>query len=172
MEMPAAPAPVLMVSRTFWPLRSTTLTLVSGLVLVLSAGSICVEAATNANDSSGVMATESGGPTTLPGTLLMVPSTFTGAWPRSRMVIESGVGLSTLLVTPFSCLTLWSFDETAICAQAGAAMNPNATQMPVMAMFRMVSLLPAHLIGALAGGTLAPAGRLRNHFQTIPSACL
>ena len=101
-------------------MRSTTLTLVSGLVLVLSAGSICVEAATSASDSSGVMATEVGGPTTLPGTLLTVPSTFTGDWPRSRMVIESGGGLSALLVTPFTCLTLWSFDDTAICAQAGA----------------------------------------------------
>ena len=125
-EMPAAPAPVLIVSSTFWPLRSTTLTLVSGLVLVLSAGSIWVEAATSASDSSGVMATEVGGPTTLPGTLLTVPRTFTGDWPRSRMVIESGVGLSALLVTPFTCWTLWSFDDTAICAQAGAAARPNA----------------------------------------------
>ena len=143
-EMPAAPAPVLIVSRTFWPLRSTTLTLVSGLVLVLSAGSIWVEAATSASDSSGVMATEVGGPTTLPGTLLTVPRTFTGDWPRSRMVIESGVGLSALLVTPFTCWTLWSFDDTAICAQAGAA-RPKPTQTPVMIVFRMASLLARSL---------------------------
>jgi len=46
-------------------------------------------------------------------------------------VIESGVGLSALLVTPFSCLTLWSFDDTAICAEAGATASPNAPQTPV-----------------------------------------
>src|SRR5215218_4600401 len=191
--MPAAPAPVLIVSSTFWPLRSTTLTLVSGLVLVLSAGSICVEAATRASDSSGVMATEVGGPTTLPGTLLTVPRTFTGDWPRSRMVIESGVGLSALLVTPFTCWTLWSFDDTAICAQAGAAASPSATQTPDMAMFRMASSWPAHLIGALAEGSLEHAPCRWNHpptllrsygglalrtsagaeeGQTMPSACL
>src|SRR5262245_41745603 len=147
--MPAAPAPVLMVSSTLWRLRSTTLTLLSGLVLLLSAGSICVEAATSASDSSGVTATEVGGPTTLPGTSLTVPSTCTGDWPRSRMVIESGVGLSALLVTPFTCWTLWSFDETAICAQAvvttGAAARLNATQTPDMAVFRMASLLARSL---------------------------
>src|SRR5215813_8190538 len=137
--MPAAPAPVLTVSSTFWPLRSTTLTLVSGLVLVLSAGSTCVEAAIRASDSSGVMATAVGGPTTLPGTLLTVPSTFTGDWPRSRMVIESGVGLSALLVTPFSCLTLWSLDETAICTQAGAEASPSATQTLLVIVYRMAS---------------------------------
>src|SRR5215470_2231964 len=67
------------------------------------------------------MATAVGGPTTLPGTLLTVPNTFTGVAPRSRMVIESGVGLSALLVTPFSCLTLWSFDEGAIGITFGCA---------------------------------------------------
>ena len=61
------------------------------------------------------------------------------------MVIESGVGLSALLVTPFTCLTLWSFDDTAICAQAGAEARPNATQTPVMMVFRMVSLLARSL---------------------------
>src|SRR4026209_78092 len=142
--MPAAPAPVLRVSRTFWALRSTTLTLVSGLVLVLSAGSICVEAPTRASDSSGVMATEVGGPPTLPGPLLPVHRTFTGDWPRARMVIESGVGLSALLVTPFTCWTLWSFDETAICAQAGAA-RPKPTQTLAIIVFRMASLLARSL---------------------------
>src|SRR5215470_17077258 len=87
------------------------------------------------------MATAVGGPTTLPGTLFTVPSTFTGDWPRSRMVIESGVGLSALLVTPFSCLTLWSLDETAICAQAGAEASPSVTQTLLMIVYRMASLL-------------------------------
>src|SRR4029450_9267423 len=107
--------------------------------------SIWVEAATNASDSSGVMTTEVGGPTTLPGTVLTVPNTFTDDWPRSRMVIESGVGLSALLVTPFTCWTLWSFDDTAICAQCAPAARPNAMQKPVMAVFRMASLLARSL---------------------------
>ena len=52
------------------------------------------------------MATESGGPTTLPGTLSIVPTTFTGTTPRSRTVTESGGGLAMFLVTPFSCVIL------------------------------------------------------------------
>ena len=105
-EMPAAPAPVLIVSRIFLSLRSTTVTRSSGTSLVASAGSNLLDDATSASDSSGVMATDSGGPTTLPGTLSTVPTTFTGRLPRSTMVIESGCGLITFLVTPFSCVIL------------------------------------------------------------------
>src|SRR5512139_1994041 len=50
-----------------------------------------------------------------------------------------------MLVTPFSCLTLWSFDETAICAWPGAAARPKATQTPVMMVFRMAFLLACPL---------------------------
>jgi hypothetical protein len=52
------------------------------------------------------MATDSGGPTTLPGTLSTVPTTFTGSAPRSTIVIVSTGGLTTFLVTPFSCVIL------------------------------------------------------------------
>ena len=104
--MPAAPAPVLTVPMTFLSLRSTTVTRSSGTSLVGSAGSNLLDEATSASNSSGVMATDSGGPTTLPGTLSTVPTTFTGSAPRSMMVIVSAGGLTTFLVTPFSCVTL------------------------------------------------------------------
>ena len=104
--MPAAPAPVLTVPMILRSLRSITVTRSSGTSLVGSAGSTLLDDATSASNSSGVMATESGGPTTLPGTLSIVPTTFTGTTPRSRMVIESGGGLATFLVTPFSCVIL------------------------------------------------------------------
>jgi len=95
MERPAAPAPALMVSRIFLSLRSITVMRSSGTSLVGSAGSSLLDDATSASDSSGVMATESGGPTTLPGTLSIVPTTFTGSAPRSMMVIVSTGGLTT-----------------------------------------------------------------------------
>jgi hypothetical protein len=61
------------------------------------------------------------------------------------MVIESGDGLATFLVTPFSCVILWSFDDTAICAQTGAETRLKATQTPVMVVFRMAFLLAGSL---------------------------
>ena len=72
----------------------------------------------SATASSGVMATDSGGPATLPGTSLIVPRTLTGNALRSSTVMVSGFGSGRLLVTPFSWTILWSFDETAIWPSA------------------------------------------------------
>src|SRR5258708_37104217 len=76
------------------------------------------------------MATDSGGPTTLPGTLSTVPTTFTGSTPRSTMVIVSTGGLTTFLVTPFSCVILGSFEDPGSCPQPGARTKPHARQNP------------------------------------------
>ena len=101
-EMPAAPGPVLSVPRILRSLRSITVTRSSGTSFVGSAGSIFDEEAISAIDSSGVIATESGGPTTLPGTFDTVPTTLTGSAPRSMIVTVSGGGLGRLRLTPFS----------------------------------------------------------------------
>src|SRR5215813_10862274 len=179
MERPAAPAPTLIVPTTFLSLRSTTLMRSSGTVLVGSAGSILLDEATRASCSSGVIATDNGGPTTLPGTLSTVPTTLTGEAPRSMIVMVSGDGLATV-VTPFSCVTLWSFEDTAICACAGANPMVNATQTPRTTVLRMFSSRSAPLGGALEpGGSLAAArGRAESllvasdAIQVMPSACL
>src|SRR5215471_2865619 len=180
MERPAAPAPTLIVPTTFLSLRSTTLMRSSGTVLVGSAGSILLDEATSASCSSGVIATDNGGPTTLPGTLSTVPTTLTGEAPRSMIVMVSGDGLATVLVTPFSCVTLWSFEDTAICACTGANPMVNATQTPRTTVLRMFSSRSAPLGGALEpGGSLAAArGRTEsllvasNAIHVMPSACL
>jgi hypothetical protein len=67
--------------------------------------------------SSGATATLCGGPTTEPGTLIW-PTTLGGETPRSTMVTLSGAGLSTILFTPSTLMTLVSFDDTASCALA------------------------------------------------------
>ena len=69
-DTPAAPIPASSVAITAGGVarRSTTLTRLSGTVLVASAGSFLVDEVTRARPWSGVIATLIGGPTTLPGT--------------------------------------------------------------------------------------------------------
>ena len=81
MLTPAAPAPAwsVLITRGGVALRSTTDTLLSGICLVLSAGSICIAEVTRARPSSGVMATLRGGPTTLVGTGISATTLGAGA---------------------------------------------------------------------------------------------
>src|SRR4051794_41498389 len=65
------------------------------------------------------MATLKGGPATLPGASTS-PMTFGGEAFRSITARVSGFGSATIFTTPFTRLTLLSFEETAIWAEAGA----------------------------------------------------
>ena len=95
--------------------RSTTDSRLSGACLVGSFGSTLIAAVTSASDSSGVIATLSGGPTTLPGASTS-PRTFGGHALRSMIVTVSGGGLGTTFTTPLTRTTLLSLADTAICA--------------------------------------------------------
>src|SRR5918996_2182847 len=122
MEIPAAPLPASSVASTFggFALRSMTLTRLSGVCLVGSAGSTLLEAVTRARPSSGVTATLSGGPTTLTGAGTS-PTTRGGAVLRSMTATVSGGALGTIFTTPLSLTTLLSLAETAIWAPAAEA---------------------------------------------------
>src|SRR5260221_552176 len=74
--------------------RSITDSLLSGTVLLGSLGSIFVAAVTSASFSSGVMATLSGGPTTLVGTAISA-STLGALPPSSITVTVSAAGFFT-----------------------------------------------------------------------------
>src|SRR5262245_39635208 len=101
-------------------LRSITLTVLSAIVLVGSAGSIFVAAVTSAIAPSGATATLEGGPMIEVGARTS-PSTFGRAPPRSRIVTVSGAGLRTTVWTPSISVSLLSLAETAICAKAEVA---------------------------------------------------
>src|SRR5262245_63200856 len=92
-------------------LRSITVTVSSGAVLVGSAGSIFVEFATSAIDSSGATATLCGGACQLPGAAISA-ITFGGVTPRLMTVAVSGGGFRTTVFTPSTCSTLLSFEDT------------------------------------------------------------
>ena len=77
-------------------------------------------AVTSARPSSGVMATLNGGPTTLPGTGISL-TTRGGVLLRSITDSVSGGALGTTFTVPLSSMTLLSFTETAIWANAGDA---------------------------------------------------
>src|SRR3954462_1278786 len=128
METPEGPLPASSVAITAggFARRSMTDTRLSASVFVGSAGSIFWEEATRASDSSGVMATLKGGPTTLPGASTS-PMTFGGEAFRSITATVSGFGSATIFTTPFTRLTLLSFEETAIWAEAGATARTTAT---------------------------------------------
>ncbi len=100
--------------------RSTTESRLSGTIFFGSAGSTFVDDVMRARLSSGVMATLSGGPTTLPGTSISA-STLGGNTPRSMIVAVSGAGLAGSVLTPLTSTALLSFDDTAICASMGPA---------------------------------------------------
>ena len=92
---------------------------------------------------------ESGGPTTLPGTLSTVPTTFTGTTPRSRMVIEIGRRVDDVLGDAV-------FLRHLVVVRRDGDLRPdwpgdefNARQTPVMAVFRMAFLLAGSLDGSL-----------------------
>src|ERR1700678_2837341 len=95
-EMPLAPLPASSVARTIGGdcLSAMTVTLLSGIVLVGSPGSIFMAAVTSAIDPSGEMATLCGGPTTEGGAFTS-PITFGGETPRLIIVTVSGGGLRT-----------------------------------------------------------------------------
>src|SRR6266542_2314500 len=97
--------------------RSITDTRLSAVCFVGSAGSIFIAQATSAKLSSGVTATESGGPMTLPGAFTSA-MTLGGECLRSMIVTVSGGGLRSTLTVPLSSVTLLSFDDTASSAVA------------------------------------------------------
>src|SRR5437763_404737 len=127
-ETPDGPLPVSSFAITAGGLarRSMTERWLSGIVFVGSAGSTFCEDVTSASPSSGVMATLNGGPTTLPGASAS-PITLGGDAFRSRIVTVSGFGSATIFTTPFTRLTLLSFEVTAICADAGPTTSRTAS---------------------------------------------
>src|SRR3954464_11292818 len=94
-----------------------TVTLLSGTRRFGSAGSSLLDAVTSAIDSSRVIATLWGGPTTLVGAWTS-PTTFGGLTLRSRTVIVSGTGLSEPTVVLLTSAVWPSLAETASCAPA------------------------------------------------------
>ena len=101
----------------------------SGTVLVGSLGEIFCADVTSASVSSGITATDSGGPTTLAGASIS-SSSRGGRVFMSMMATVSGAGLGTTLTTPLSSTTLLSFTDTAICADAPPqALRPAATRV-------------------------------------------
>ena len=92
-----------------------TVSLSSGICLVGSAGSICIELATNAMSSFGEIATFVGGPTTLFG-ISISASTLGGEALRSMKVTVSAGGLFCTSTLPLTSLTLASLAEIAISA--------------------------------------------------------
>src|SRR5438132_327749 len=121
-EMPAALLPASSVAITAGgdAFRSMTETRVSGTVFVGSPESTLLDDPTRARLSSGVSATLSGGPTTLPGTAISA-TTRGGDTVRSRIVTVSGAGFCTIFTVPLSSMTLLSLDVTASCACAAGA---------------------------------------------------
>ncbi len=121
-ETPAGEAPVsrVAITRGGVDVRSTTDMRLSLMVLVLSAGSTFMAEVTRARPSSGVMATDTGGPTTLAGTGI---SAITFGMPplRSITVMVSGAGFCTTWTAPLTSATLLSFTEIAIWASAAVA---------------------------------------------------
>jgi hypothetical protein len=87
------------------------------VVFVRSAGSTFIAEVTSARPSSGVMATENGGPTTLAGTGISAMARGGLAF-RSMTVRVSGAGFCTTCTAPFASTTLLSFTEMAIWAGA------------------------------------------------------
>ena len=78
---------------------------------------------TSASPSSGVMATDSGGPTTLAGTAISA-ITFGEPPLRSSTVRVSGAGFCTTWTAPLTSTTLLSFTEIASWASAAAGAIP------------------------------------------------
>src|SRR5438105_15695043 len=132
MESPAGPLPVSSVAMTRGGavVRSTTDSRLSGVCLVGSFGSTLIAAVTSASDSSGVIATLSGGPTTLPGASTS-PRTFGGHTLRSMIVTVSGGELGTTFTTPLARTTLLSLADTAICAWAAETDTRTASRARV-----------------------------------------
>src|SRR5262249_40352569 len=100
MDSPAGPLPVSTVAMTAGgeALRSITERRLSGICLVASLGSIFIAAVTNARLSSGVIATLSGGPTTLVGASISA-MTLGGNCLRSMMATVSGAGFCATVAT-------------------------------------------------------------------------
>src|SRR5688572_10346463 len=121
MDRPAGEAPVSRVARTRggFDWRSITDMRLSLTVLVRSAGSTFIAEVTRASPSSGVMATENGGPTTLAGTGISAVARG-GLALRSMTVMVSGAGFWTTCTAPFTSITLLSFAEIAIWASAAS----------------------------------------------------
>ncbi len=88
------------------------------IVLVRSAGSTFIAEVTRARPSSGVMATDMGGPTTLAGTGISATARG-GLALRSITVMVSGAGFWTTWTAPFTSATLLSLAEMAIWARRG-----------------------------------------------------
>src|SRR5918995_7300570 len=118
-DSPAADAPASSVVMTLGgdALRSMTDSRLSAICLVGSAGSTFWAAVTSASPSSGVSATDSGGPTTLVGAATSA-TTLGGLAPTSMIVTVSAGGLAMTLDTPLTNITLLSFADTASWAWA------------------------------------------------------
>jgi hypothetical protein len=115
MATPAAPIPASSTARTRGgrAVRSITDMRLSGTIFAGSVGETFVAEVTSASDASGVIATDSGGPTTLAGALTSA-MTVGGLVLRSISVTVSGVGLATTVFTPLTSRALWSLADTAI----------------------------------------------------------
>ena len=121
-ESPAGEAPASRVAMTAGGevRRSMTDTRLSGTCLVGSAGSIFIAEVTRARLSSGVMATLTGGPTTLAGAGISA-TTRGGEDLRSMMVTVSGAGLWTTWTVPLTSTTLLSLADMASWAKVAGA---------------------------------------------------
>ena len=107
-------------------LRSMTDTRLSGVCLVGSLGSTLADAVTRARLSSGVIATLSGGPTTLTGAFTSA-TTRGGLALRSMIATVSDGALGTTFTVPLTLTTLLSLADTASSAPAWAATASRAS---------------------------------------------
>jgi len=113
-DTPAAPAPAssVEITRGGRTVRSITDTRLSGTCFVGSDGRIFIAEVTSAIDSSGAIATDVGGPTTLAGASISA-TTAGGVARRSMIATVSGAGFGGTFATPLSRTSLLSFAETA-----------------------------------------------------------
>ena len=169
-ETPDAPFPARSVARTAGgeALRSITVTRSSGIVREGSAGSIFVAAVTSAIESSGAIATLSGGPTIDVGTGSSA-RTFGGDTPRSMIVTVSGGGFRTVVTTPFSRVTFDSLADTTIWAAAGAGIRAAPT---IAAARCLVMACEAYLQNPSTSNSQLPKREARESWVKVAAICL
>ncbi len=149
-ETPAGDKPVSSVAMILGgeALRSITDILLSGIDLVASLGSIFIADVTSARPSSGVIATETGGPTTLAGTSISA-TILGGDCDRSITAIVSASGVLATSLTPFTRTALPSLADTASCACTGPP-KPTAAATRLAARFNFpIDVLPIRIVSLI-----------------------
>src|SRR5262249_55646567 len=139
--------------------RSITDSRLSATCFVGSFGSTFMAAVARARPSSGVMATLNGGPTTLPGTAISL-TTRGGVRLRSMTVSVSGGALGTTFTVPLSSMTLLSFTEMGIWANAGDA----STRRAVASRISLMSAPPRRAVRGTNGTISDSSGAKQSRF--------